>query len=110
MFGRDDGEPFPANTVSQRAKRTWKNAGLDPITMHEARHTAASYLIASGANLKAVSVFVTPTSRSPSTAMAGCCRAPRMSYWTCSTPTSKPSSKQGEDAARAGQAPATIGG
>jgi len=37
VFGRDDGEPFPANTISQRAKRLWKNAGLDPITMHEAR-------------------------------------------------------------------------
>lgn len=58
-FGREDGTtPFAPNTISQRGKRTWERAGLDPITLHEARHTAASYLIAAGVNLKAVSVFM----------------------------------------------------
>jgi integrase len=57
VFGRGE-VPFAPNTISRRAKRTWQRAGLDPITLHSCRHTAASYLIASGVNLKAVSVFM----------------------------------------------------
>jgi integrase len=60
VFPREDDPdaPFTPHTITRRARRACENAGLDPITLHEARHTAASYLIAAGVNLKAVSVFM----------------------------------------------------
>ena len=42
--------------IGKRAKRSW--AKLDPITLHECRHTFASLLIDSGANPKAVQEFM----------------------------------------------------
>jgi integrase len=38
VFGRTDAEPFLRSTPRSRARRAWKAAGLDPITMHECRH------------------------------------------------------------------------
>jgi site-specific recombinase XerD len=35
--------------------KAWKAAGVEPITLHEARHCAVSFFIASGLNLKQVS-------------------------------------------------------
>lgn len=40
-----------------RAKKAWSAAKLDPIGFHECRHTYISTLIASGVNMKAVSVL-----------------------------------------------------
>jgi integrase len=57
-FGRSDTLPFAAQTVSKRAQAAWRAAGLAPgVTLHEARHTFASLMIAAGCNLKAVSTF-----------------------------------------------------
>jgi integrase len=42
----------------QRAARTWRAAELDPITLHDARHTCATFLIHAGVNAKAVSAFM----------------------------------------------------
>jgi integrase len=39
VFGRSDGSPFATSTVSQRASKAWKAAGLRGITLHECRHT-----------------------------------------------------------------------
>lgn len=50
VFGRTASEPFIASTVRARARKAWKAAGLAPITLHEARHSAASYLIEAGLN------------------------------------------------------------
>jgi integrase len=69
VFGRTATEPFIASTVRARALTAWKaenerrvseaeKAGedsqsvelLQPITLHEARHSAASYLIEAGLN------------------------------------------------------------
>ncbi|HEX2435762.1 MAG TPA: tyrosine-type recombinase/integrase [Solirubrobacterales bacterium] len=42
----------------KRAKDAWRAAELEPITLHEGRHTFASLLIDSGANPKAVQEFM----------------------------------------------------
>ena len=50
VFGRAPDLPFIASTVRTRARAAWAAAGLQPITLHEARHSAASYLIEAGLN------------------------------------------------------------
>jgi integrase len=52
------GEPFSASSVGERAQRAWKAAGLEPISLHECRHTFASLMIAAGVNAKALSTFM----------------------------------------------------
>jgi integrase len=36
----------------------WREAGLNPIGLHECRHTFASLMIAAGVNAKALSVYM----------------------------------------------------
>jgi integrase len=43
---------------AQRALTAWKKAELEPITLHEARHTFASLMIAAGVNAKALSTYM----------------------------------------------------
>jgi len=38
--------------------RAWKAAGLTPISLHECRHTYASFMIAAGVNAKALSTYM----------------------------------------------------
>jgi integrase len=52
------GEPFSASSIGERAQRAWKNAELEPIGLHECRHTFASLMIAAGVNAKALSTFM----------------------------------------------------
>ena len=56
--GRDPRRPVSHSALLARMKRTWKRAGLEPLGLHEARHTYASLLIASGVNAKAVSTYM----------------------------------------------------
>ena len=56
VFGGD--APFQPSNVWRRAQRAWKRAGLEPIGLHEARHTFASVLIAAGVNAKAITTFM----------------------------------------------------
>jgi integrase len=58
VFGRPDGKPFDGPTVDARAKAAWRRAGLEPITLHEARHTFASLMIAAGVNAKALATYM----------------------------------------------------
>jgi integrase len=79
VFGRTAAEPFNPETVRRNALVAWgwqevpnpkpddgpkvilKRARADaqqPITLHEARHTCASLLIAAGVNAKALSVIM----------------------------------------------------
>ena len=58
VFGRTRDVPFLAKTPSDRARRTWVKAGLNPIGLHECRHTFASFMIAAGVNAKALSVYM----------------------------------------------------
>jgi integrase len=46
VFGRDDGRPFSYNGLLDRAKRIWDLHGVEPIGLHECRHTFASLMIA----------------------------------------------------------------
>lgn len=58
VFGRAPGRPFNASTVVARAHRAWEAAGLDPIGLHECRHTFASLMIHAGVNAKALSTYL----------------------------------------------------
>ena len=42
----------------RRARKAWSEAGLAGITLHECRHTCASYMIAAGVNAKALSSYL----------------------------------------------------
>ncbi|MDW5595498.1 tyrosine-type recombinase/integrase [Conexibacter stalactiti] len=51
--------PFKRETMRRRALRDWRDARRTrTITLHEARRTAASLMIAAGANAKALSVVI----------------------------------------------------
>jgi integrase len=52
------GGMFSAEALLTRSRKVWEAAGTEPIGLHDCRHCAASYLIASGANLKALSVLM----------------------------------------------------
>ena len=56
VFGRTATAPFNPETVRRDALAAWGT--LTPITLHEARHTCASLLIAAGVNPKALSVIM----------------------------------------------------
>jgi len=58
VFGRTAALPFVRSTIRSRARAAWKAAGLASLTPHEARHCAASYLIAAGLNAKQLSVYI----------------------------------------------------
>ena len=57
MFGSGE-RPFVPTGVAKRANDAWTTAELDPIGLHDARHAAASILIAAGVNAKALSVYM----------------------------------------------------
>jgi integrase len=44
--------------VYERADRCWRRAGLDPVRLHDCRHTYASFLIAAGVNAKAITTYM----------------------------------------------------
>jgi integrase len=48
VFGRGPEKVFGATSLTERADRAWKEAGLDRLTLHEARHTYASLMIEAG--------------------------------------------------------------
>jgi integrase len=57
VFGRGP-RPFAATSVIERAQRAWNRAGLEPICLHDCRHTFASLMIAAGVNAKGLSSFM----------------------------------------------------
>jgi integrase len=58
FFGRSPETPFDDSSLAARAATAWKNAKLEKITLHEARHTFASLMIAAGVNAKALSTYM----------------------------------------------------
>ena len=56
VFGETAAEPFAPKDLTRRADDAW--AELRRITLHECLHTFASYMIATGVNAKAVSIFM----------------------------------------------------
>jgi len=57
VFGRTAIEVFYASTIRARANKAWKQAGLELLTPHEARHCAISYFIAAGLDWKQISTW-----------------------------------------------------
>jgi integrase len=58
VFGRSASQAFDPSSVRRRARAAWKAAKLEPITLHEARHSFASLGIASGVNAKALASYM----------------------------------------------------
>ena len=75
VFGTSPERPFTSSNVRRRALTAWRRArterarelgveagdaraGFQPITLHEARHTFASLMIAAGVNAKALSTYM----------------------------------------------------
>ena len=58
VFASSAETPFVPSNLWRRAQRAWKRSGLDPIGLHEARHTFASVLIAAGVNAKAITTYM----------------------------------------------------
>jgi integrase len=56
FFGRA-GRPFRAETIRDRAAKTWRDKKLRVFGYHEARHTCGSILIAAGVNAKALRTY-----------------------------------------------------
>jgi integrase len=50
--------PFNPGTVALHSKPASRNAGLNPIGLHECRHSYAAYMIAAGINPKALSTYM----------------------------------------------------
>jgi integrase len=58
VFGSTARIPFTGTPTTGRAKKAWKAAKLQAITLHECRHTFASLMIAAGVNAKALSTYM----------------------------------------------------
>jgi integrase len=68
IFGATAARPFTGSNSSRRAETAWKRANkirekeerplLEPIGLHECRHTFASLMIAAGVNAKALSTYM----------------------------------------------------
>jgi integrase len=58
VFCRSGGRHFDPDGLKRRSSTAWRRAGLEPIGLHEARHTFASLMIAAGVNAKALSVYM----------------------------------------------------
>ena len=68
VFGRDATRPFNHSSVVRRAEVAWRRASeeralreepeLEPIGLHESRHTFASLMIAAGVGAKALSTYM----------------------------------------------------
>jgi integrase len=62
MSSMDDGRVFShdrwVRTQAQRAGKRWTDQGHGRLTLHDARHTYASLMIAAGVNAKALSTFM----------------------------------------------------
>jgi integrase len=56
VFGRTATRPFDPGAVTRTADAAWEK--LERITLHEARHTFASYMIGAGVNVKALSTYM----------------------------------------------------
>jgi integrase len=58
VFANSNGHPFDPTTTINRARKTWNDANLKPLTLHECRHTYAAFMIAAGINAKALSTYM----------------------------------------------------
>jgi integrase len=56
IFGKSSSTPFVYSSLTQRAETAWKK--MHGLTLHNARHTFASLMIAAGVNPKALSTYM----------------------------------------------------
>jgi integrase len=57
VFGEAADAAFAQSTIYRRARQNWKAAKVEPITLHECRHSCISTWIAAGVNIKAASTY-----------------------------------------------------
>lgn len=57
-FGLAPGRPFRVDRLQERADTAWKAACQARLTLHDCRHTFASFAIAAGVNAKALSSYM----------------------------------------------------
>lgn len=57
VFGPDPDTPRGYVTTGARARKAWKAAGLQPLGLHEARHSAVSMWVHAGLNVRLVSTY-----------------------------------------------------
>ena len=57
VLGKGD-RPFAPGAATRRAREAWSGKDLEPIGLHECRHTYASFMIAAGVNAKALSTYL----------------------------------------------------
>jgi integrase len=58
VFAGRNGRPFDPGSVAARARTAWKRVGLEPIGLHDCRHTYAAFMIAANVNAKALSSYM----------------------------------------------------
>jgi integrase len=58
VFTSKSGRPFDSAGLATRAKKTWVAAGLEPVGLHDCRHTYAAFMIAAGINTKALCTYM----------------------------------------------------
>jgi integrase len=58
VFTGMHGRPFDSGRLANRAKAAWAHAGLEPVGLHDCRHTYAAFMIAAGVNAKALSSYM----------------------------------------------------
>ena len=58
VFGKTESSPFAHWALLERAGRVWEKAGFDYVTLHGARHTFASLLIAAGEDPKRIQAYM----------------------------------------------------
>jgi integrase len=64
LFGRTDSAPFTPTHVRKQARKAWAVAGLEPIGLHECRHTYVSLMHAAGCSLEEIGDYVGHSSSS----------------------------------------------
>src|SRR5207302_6978498 len=55
---RHGDRPFSPSTIKYRARTAWAEAKLEPVNLHDCRHTYAAFMIAAGVNVKALSTYM----------------------------------------------------
>ncbi len=58
VFGDTPHTPFDYGAMLYRVRANWKAADVNPVGLHQARHTAASIFIAAGINIKVISTVM----------------------------------------------------
>ncbi len=56
VFGRTATVPFAPESIAGRSRTAWKDLGV--VTLHHARHCAASFLVAAGLDVKSVQTYM----------------------------------------------------